>query len=186
MRTKILRLMLVAMLVICIAIPQAYANNQVRILKVLVLTDGEVPVSRIYKEIGNANSIIENQVYTRLEIVDVVKLRWKKKKGKRIMRQLRKKADRLANKYDYDIAIAYIRLKGNRKFMGKCAGRYIMIRSTAKGCGIITAHEVGHSFVGHQHDSMGLMSAKAIKKKDTSIMYDTALRWKNYRWKQFN
>ena len=161
MRTKILRLMLVVMLVICIAIPQAYANSQVRILKVLVLTDGKVPVSRIHKEISNANSIIEGQVYTRLEVVDVLKLRW-------------------------NIAIAYIRLKNGRKFMGKCAGRYIMIRSTAKGCGIITAHEVGHSFVGHQHDSMGLMSAKAIKKKDTSIMYDTALRWKNYRWKQFN
>lgn len=185
MRTKVLRLMLVVMLVICIAIPQAYANSQVRILKVLILTDGKVPVSRIHKEISNANSIIEDQVYTRLEVVDVVKLRWKKKKGQHIMKQLRRKADRLASKYDYDIAIAYIRLKG-RKFMGKCAGRYIMIRSTAKGCGVVTAHEIGHSFAGSRHDSMGLMSAKAIKKKDTIIMFNTAFRWKNNRWKQFN
>jgi hypothetical protein len=178
--------MLVAMLVICIAIPQAYANSQVRTLKVLVLTDGKVPVSRIHKEISNANNIIEGQVYTRLEIVDVVRLRWKKKKGQHIMKQLRRKADRLANKYDYDIAIAYIRLKNGRKFMGKCAGRYILVRATEKDCGIVTAHEIGHSFAGSRHDSMGLMSAKAIKKKDTTIMYDTALRWKNNRWKQFN
>ena len=67
MRSKVLRLMFVAMLVICIAISQAYANSQVRILKVLVLTDGKVPVSRIHKEISNANSIIEDQVYTRLD-----------------------------------------------------------------------------------------------------------------------
>ena len=186
MRTKVLQFMLAAMLIICIAIPQAYANSQVRILKVLVLTDGKVPVSRIHKEISNANRIIEGQVYTKLEIVDVVKLKWKKKKGQQIVKQLRRKADRLASEYDYDITIAYIRLKNGRKFMGKNAGRYIMIRSTAKGCGIVTAHEIGHSFAGSQHDSMGLMSAKAIKKKDITIMFNTAFRWKNNRWKQWN
>ena len=184
-KKTIIRWMLIMLVVISMATPVFAENFNVRTLKVLVLTDGKVPVSRIRQEISNANRILEGQVYTKLEIVNIVKLRWKKKKGKRIMKQLRRKADRLANKYDYDIAIAYIKLKG-RRFMGKNAGRYIMIRSTAKGCGIVTAHEIGHSFVGHQHDTMGLMSAKAIKKRDTTIMFNTELRWKNNRWRAFN
>jgi len=183
-KKTIIRWMLVILVIASLSSPVFAENFSVRTLKVLVLTDGKVPVSRIHQEIRNANSIIEGQVYTRLEIIDIVKLRWKKKKGKYIMKQLRRKADRLASNYDYDIAIAYIKLKA-RRFMGKNAGRYIMIRSTAKGCGIVTAHEIGHSFVGHQHDTMGLMSVKAIKKKDTTIMFNTELRWKNNRWRTF-
>lgn len=185
-KKTIIRWMLVILVIASLSSPVFAENFSVRTLKVLVLTDGKISISRIHKEINNANRIIEGQVYTKLEIVDIVKLRWRKKKGQRIMKQLRRKADRLANKYDYDIAIAYIRLKNGRKFMGKNMGRYILIRATAKGCGIITAHEVGHSFVGHRHDTIGLMSAKALKKNNTTLMFNTAFRWKNNRWKQFN
>jgi hypothetical protein len=185
-KKTIIRWMLVILVVVSMATPVFAENFSVRTLKVLVLTDGLVPVSRIYQEIRNTNRIIEGQVYTKLEIVDIVKRKWRKKKGQQIMKQLRRKADRLASEYDFDIAIAYIRLKNGRKFMGKNAGRYILVRATAKGCGIVTAHEVGHSFVGHQHDTMGLMSAKALKKKDITLMFNTQLRWKNNRWRTFN
>jgi hypothetical protein len=186
MKTKnIIRWMLVVFMVVCMSTPVFAENFSVRTLKVLVLTDGLVPVSRIYKEINNTNTIIEGQVYTKLEIVDIVKRKWRKEEGQQIMHQLRRKADRLARVYDFDIAVAYIRLKG-RRFMGKNAGRYILVRATEKGCGIVTAHEVGHSFVGHQHDTIGLMSAKALKKHDTNLMFNTQLRWKNNRWKNFH
>lgn len=185
-KKNLIRWMLVVFMVVCMSTPVFAENFNVRTLKVLVLTDGKVSISRIHKEIRNTNNIIKGQVYTKLEIVDIVKLKWRKKKGQRIMHQLRRKADRLARVYDFDIAIAYIRLKNGRKFMGKNAGRYILVRATEKGCGIVTAHEVGHSFVGYQHDTMGLMSVKALKKKDTNLMFNTQLRWKNNRWKEFH
>ena len=184
-KKTIIRWMLVILVIASLSSPVFAENFSVRTLKVLVLTDGKISISRIHKEINNTNRIIEGQVYTKLEIVDIVKLKWRKKKGQQILKQLRRKADRLAKVYNYDIAIAYIRLKNGRKFMGKNAGRYILVRATEKGCGIVTAHEVGHSFVGYQHDSMGLMSIKALKKKDTNLMFNTQLRWKNNRWKDF-
>ena len=182
MRTKILRLILVSMLVICMAIP-AYANNQMRTLKVLILTDDSFPMSRIRQSVKNASDILDDQVFIKLEIVGVKKCRFNKRKGKRIMRQIKRKAKRWNG--DYDIAIAYIKLK-RRKFMGKCGGRHILIRSTMRGSGIVTAHEVGHTFAGSRHDSMGLMSAKVAKKKNTKIMMNTAFRMKKNRWKQWN
>jgi len=182
MKLRFLRL-LVVMLVLCIAVP-AYANNQIRTLKVLILTDNSFSMSRIEQSVSNASDILDDQVLIRLEIVDVKKCRFDKRKGKRIMRQVKRKARRYRG--EYDIAIAYIRLKNGRKFMGKCGGRYILVRSTMRGSGIVTAHEVGHTFVGSRHDAIGLMSAKVPKKKDTKIMLSTAFRMKRNRWKQFN
>ena len=184
-KKTIIRYLLVMFVVVSLATPVFAENFNVRTLKVLVLTDGKFKRARIHQAISNASRILEGQVYMNLKIVAIKKVRWNKKKGKRIMRQLKRKARRFERKYNYDIAIAYIQLKG-RRFMGKCAGRYIMIRSTMRGSGIVTAHEIGHTFSGHRHDSIGLMSAKVAKKKNTKIMYDRAFRWKNNRWKKFN
>jgi hypothetical protein len=179
-----LRWLLVVVLVLSLASPVLAGNFDVRTLKVLVLTDGVFHQDRIYQSISNANGILEGQVYMNIQIVAIKKVNWNKKKGGRIMVQLRKKAKRFEKKYPFDIAIAYLNLP-NRPFMAKCAGRYILVRSTMRGSGIVTSHELGHSFTHHRHDSIGLMAANVAKTKNTSIQADRQLMWKNNRWKTF-
>jgi len=179
-----LRWLLAIVLVLSLASPVLAENFNVRTLKVLVLTDGVFKQDRIYQAISNASRIMEGQVYMDLEIVAVKKVHWNKKVGSRLMVQLKHKAKRFEKKYPFDVAIAYLNLP-NRPFMAKCAGRYILIRSTMRGSGIVTAHELGHTFTHHRHDSIGLMAANVAKTKNTSIQADRQLMWKNNRWREF-
>ena len=119
-----------------------------------------------------------------LDIVAIKKCNWNKKTGAHIMKQLVKKAKKFDKKISYDVAIAYLNLPG-KPFMGKSAGRYILIRSTMQGSGIVTAHELGHTFTNTTHDTIGLMAANVAKKKNTNIMADRQLMWKNNRWRVF-
>jgi hypothetical protein len=140
--------------------------------------------ANIERSIRNASDILDDQVLIRLQIVGIVKHRFNKKKGMRMMKQVKKAARKF--KGNYDIAIAYTKLP-RRKFMGKCGGKYILIRSEPYQKGIVTAHEIGHSFLDHKHDKSGLMSAKAFGRRGgPNIPMDTAFRWKNNRWKSFN
>jgi len=183
-RRMMLRSLLIIVLVLSLASPVLAESFEVRTLKVLVLTDGVFRQDRIYQAVSNATNIIKGQVYMELEIVAVKEYHWNKKTGAHIMMQLTKRAKQLEKKIDYDVAIGYLNLPG-KPFMAKNAGRYILIRSTMQGSGIVTAHELGHTFTNTTHDTIGLMAANVAKKKNTTIMADRQLMWKNNRWRTF-
>lgn len=138
--------------------PEFTAENQpIRVLRILVITDGTYRKDAIEGLIAECSRIVETQVGIRFEVVDFQQIQWddEDKDASRMLARIAKET--VEERDSFDMAIGFVYFDEGRT-IGRIDGvfwRYVVVKELEPN---LLLHEIFHAFLpGKEHTTDWLM-----------------------------